>query len=131
MKDNIKMDTSEMWHENVGSIYRKICHISWLLYFSRYWDFIHNLCFSIPNNLVRGPNCVICQRVACPFSLPHFVFPFHHCLSHVVSVQYNKTRRQYFPLVITFITLLMVKPLALNIMSLCVLHVLLKMSIVI
>lgn len=92
----------------------------WLLYFSRYWNFIHNLCFIVPNSLLHAPNHVICQWISCPLSLPHLMFPFHHCLSHMVSVQCNKTRHRYYTLVIMFVTLLMVKPSALNVMSLCV-----------
>ena len=33
MKDNIKMDTLEMWHENVCWIYRKICNIRLVVVF--------------------------------------------------------------------------------------------------
>lgn len=63
---------------------REFAVSGWLLYFSRYWNFIHNLCFIIPNNLLHAPKCVTCQWISCPFSLPHLVFPFHHCLSHTV-----------------------------------------------
>jgi len=39
MKDNIKMDTSEMWHENVGWIYRRICYIRLVVFLYEGWNF--------------------------------------------------------------------------------------------